>query len=186
MPQNITEDIMNSLKAGKPLPDYKEVEFVAPKEIIDALARRIDNMPDEDKIKLKLEKQRTLAHKKGIPFDEATLRAQLEKTCLISRNQFAHKANINSSHLTQFLNYTTKDRKPKGMCRDRLLSILITLRMDILEINEYLKKFDGIDTLHASLKRDYLIMMGIEQHLALDEIDQLLRDHNIQGLENFK
>lgn len=186
MPQNITEDIMNDLRAGKPLPDYKELEFVAPEDVIDALARRIDNMPDEDKIKEKLKKQRTLAHRKGIPFDEVTVRAQLEKTELITRNRFAQKANISSSHLTQFLNSTKKGEKTKGMCRDRLLSILITLHMDIPEINEYLKKFNGIDTLHASLKRDYLIMMGIEQHLALDEIDQLLRDYNIEGLENFK
>lgn len=186
MSQNTTEEILTSLKAGNPLPDYSEMTFSAPRELIDSLARRIDSFPDTEKINKKLEKERANAKKKGIPFDETSVRAELEKTCFLSRNKFATMANINASHLTQFLNEPAKGEKKKGMSRDRLLSVFITLGMDIAEINEYLRKFDGIDTLHARIKRDYMIMVGIEKHLVLDEIDQLLREHHLDGLENFK
>ena len=186
MSKNITEELMHALKSGKPLPDYEEMEFTAPGEIIDRLARRIDSMPDQEKIKKNLEKERNLARKKGIPFDEATTRAQLEKTCFISRNKFATMANISASHLTQFLNGPAQGKKAKGMSRDRLLCIFITLGMGVTETNDFLKKFDGIDTLHASIRRDYIIMLGMEQRLSLDEIDQLLQDYQLERFENFK
>ena len=186
MTQNITEEIMKSLAGGNPLPDYNTMDFVVHSETLDTLARLIDQMPDQEKVEKLLEKERILAMKEGRFFDEMEEKAKLEKTCLISRNKFAEKANINPSHLTQFLNTSVTGSKKKGMNRDRVLSILITLDMNIPKINDFLKKFDGMDTLHASRKRDYLIMMGIEQHLELDEIDQLLRKHKIEGLDNFK
>ena len=186
MSQNITEEIMKSLAAGNPLPDYNKMDFIVQSETLDTLARLIDQMPDQEKIEKLLEKARILAKKEGRFFDELEERNKLEKSCPISRNKFAEKANISSSHLTQFLNTSVTGSKKKGMNRDRLLSILITLGLIIPEINTFLKKFDGIDTLHASRKRDYLIMMGIDQHLELDEIDQLLREHKIEGLDNFK
>lgn len=185
MPQYRTEEILKSLEAGEPLPDYRDMDFAVQSEVIAELAGRIDRMPDWEKVKKQLEKEKSLAKKEDRLFDEKEERKKLEKTCLISRNKFAEKANISPSHLTQFLNSSVTGTKKKGMSRDRLLSIFITLDMNILEINEWLKKFDGIDTLHASRKRDYLIMVGIEQHLELDEIDQLLREHKIEGLDNF-
>lgn len=186
MSQMTTEEILKSIEAGNPLPDYNTMDFAVPSETLDALARLIDQMPDQEKVEQLLEKERVLAKKEGRRFDESEERNRLEKTCLISRNKFAEKANISPSHLTQFLNSSAAGAKKKGMNRDRLLSILITLGMDIPKINGFLKKFDGIDTLHASRKRDYLIMLGMEQHLELDEIDQLLREHNMEGLDNFK
>lgn len=186
MSKNITEELMHALESGNPLPDYEEMEFTAPGEIIDRLARRIDNMPDHEKIEKNIEKERNLARKKGIPFAETAIRSRLEKTCFISRNKFATMANISASHLTQFLNGPSEGKKAKGISRDRLLSIFITLGMGVPEANDFLKKFDGIDTLHASIRRDYIIMMGMEQHLSLDEIDQLLQDYQLEGFENFK
>lgn len=177
---------MKSLAGGNPLPDYNKMNFVVQSETLNTLARLIDQMPDQEKVEKLLEKERSLAKKEGRFFDEMEERAKLEKTYLISRNKFAEKANISPSHLTQFLNTSVTGSKKKGMNRDRLLSILITLGMNIPEINAFLKNFDGMDTLHASRKRDYLIMMGIEQHLKLDEIDQLLLEHKIEGLDNFK
>lgn len=186
MAQNITEEIMKSLAAGNPLPDYSRMDFVVQAETLEELARLIDKMTDQEKVEKLLEKERIFAVKEGRAFDEREERAKLEQTCRISRNKFAERANISPSHLTQFLNSAVTGTKKKGMNRDRLLSILITLGMGIPEINGFLKKFDGMDTLHASRKRDYLIMMGIEQKLELDEIDQLLREHEIEGLDNFK
>ena len=74
--------------------------------------------------------------------------------------------------------------------RDRLLCMLITLYGEDPDgtgkINEILKSLKGIDSLHIHNLRDYTIILGMKQHKKLDEIDEELRNKQLDGFENFQ
>lgn len=92
-----------------------------------------------------------------------------------SVTKFAEACGLQVSHLNDFLN------DKKGLGRNRLLIVCITLKMDISETQETLKHF-GQSLLYPRNQRDYLILNGIRQQLSWQDIDSILTDKGYASL----
>lgn len=84
-----------------------------------------------------------------------------------SINQFADECYLHHSHLYDFLN------GKKQLTRDRLLVVFFNLNYTYNEICRMLRSFHQ-PQLYPRDKRDYLIILGIQQNLSVDEINQNL------------
>lgn len=137
--------------------------------------------------KISLDKT-SLPDENDIPFwNEKNIRNQISIDIdgnYKSISEFANECNVDRSLITQWISMK------KNINRDRLLCMLITLYGEDSDgtgkINEILKSLKGIDSLHIHNLRDYTIILGMKQHKKLDEIDEELRNKQLDGFENFQ
>lgn len=92
-----------------------------------------------------------------------------------SMNQFADECYLHHSHLYDFLN------GKKGLSRDRLLVIFLNLNYSYDEICHMLRCFRQ-PQLYPRDRRDYLILLGIQKKLSVDEINQELERNGFATL----
>lgn len=92
-----------------------------------------------------------------------------------SLNQFADECYLHHSHLYDFLN------GKKQLGRDRLLIVFLNLNYDYSEICQMLRRFHQ-PQLYPRDKRDYLIMICIQKHLSVDELNQELERNGFTTL----
>lgn len=131
-----------------------------------------------DKIFSKLEQGEAV---KESEIDFVTLedtRTQLYKKIMEaypSMASFAEASSIYPSPLHYFL--TGK----KNLSRDKVLAICITLKLDIAETRETLRRLIQSD-LYPRDKRDFVILQGIRQKNSLYDINDALIRHGFEPL----
>lgn len=92
-----------------------------------------------------------------------------------SLSRFADECYLCHSHLYDFLN------GKKQLGRDRLLVLFLNLNYSYTEICRLLRHFSQ-PQLYPLEKRDYVILLGMQNHLNVDEINQELERNGFTTL----
>lgn len=97
------------------------------------------------------------------------------QTAGYSLSQFADECYLHHSHLYDFLN------GKKKLSRDRLLTVFLNLDYNYSEICRLLRRFHE-PQLYPRDSRDYLIMICIQKHFSVDELNQELERNGFTTL----
>jgi len=92
-----------------------------------------------------------------------------------SISAMADECYITPSQLYDFLN------GKKQMSRDKLLSVFITLGYPITKIQKLLTRF-GYSELYTRNQRDYIILIGIQESVGTDGINERLKKESLKML----
>lgn len=90
----------------------------------------------------------------------------------ISVNQLVHCINTSHSNLYKFMS------GEKNGSRDLIIRVACAIGMSVEETN-CLLKYAGFRHLYAKDKRDSLILYGLERKMSVNEIEELLVEHEI-------
>lgn len=100
--------------------------------------------------------------------------SKLEEKSL-SKNDVIKKSDINEIYGYQIF---SGKRTPS---RNKLISICIGAEFNLSETNEILK-IGGFSPLFPKIKRDSIIIFGIQNHYTILKINEALYDHQLQTL----
>lgn len=109
-----------------------------------------------------------------IPLNEYLEKIILDKKLI--RSEIIHASYLDRSYAYDIL---SGKKRPS---RDKLLSLLMGMKLELSEVQNLLNQ-TGYPVLYPRLERDCVLIFGIERHLSIIDINELLFDTKNEQLK---